>query len=414
MFNFCHFFLRFLQPTSNSPTSDIPSPSNIVNGYLAPNVSAAQGSLNRDANASKINTLEDGGPLLDYTTALTLTVAIGLSLLVLNVILFAALLYKRERTNLGPKMKYDSVSAQPLCTVDSGLRSTPTPHDTLTPPGKEIQSSCSSSDPQCTELHTFPTPPDIGDRNTEVTFHNSSSVHSVLSQPTSQFIPPPPILSTTPPTPPTAALAGEVVEGAACGQSRCFPDVGTGSFNDTIPHYTSDSPSQYPIELGESSYPPGIASPPKFRPESSSSAYHVDQYNQTCVEIQPCSVTTSCAYTTTTSQCPSGQYCPTQYTSCVSQYPDTSGQFPGSGCQFKKEQTTGRFYPDSSYSETHQMSPGQSSSGRGSGVRTATLTRQSGSSSGNGTGTSMRKPQPPPRGHALPSYATLPRKNSKE
>ncbi|ROT65219.1 putative neuroligin-4, X-linked-like [Penaeus vannamei] len=142
--------------------------------------SAAQGSpVNGSSRPS-------AGQFLDYTTALTLTVAIGLSLLVLNAILFAALIYRRDRNSLGPKMKYDSASAQPLCTVDSGVRSVST-HEALASPSKDGKSAC-SVDLQCTELHTFPTPPDIGDRNTEVTFHTSNSMHSLLSQPTSHDV----------------------------------------------------------------------------------------------------------------------------------------------------------------------------------------------------------------------------------
>nr|XP_027228657.1 neuroligin-4, X-linked-like [Penaeus vannamei] len=234
---------RFLHTTKTPATTAataLPTPSD---EYLPPNVSAAQGSpVNGSSRPS-------AGQFLDYTTALTLTVAIGLSLLVLNAILFAALIYRRDRNSLGPKMKYDSASAQPLCTVDSGVRSVST-HEALASPSKDGKSAC-SVDLQCTELHTFPTPPDIGDRNTEVTFHTSNSMHSLLSQPTSQFIPPPPLLATTPPTPPVSTHA-DVLETGACAGARCYSDVSNGQYPDMVNGQYPADVTQYP---GERTYP---------------------------------------------------------------------------------------------------------------------------------------------------------------
>ncbi|KAF2348903.1 Carboxylesterase type B, partial [Trinorchestia longiramus] len=191
---------RFLETTEASLTSPLPVLPSPRDEFLGPNVSAAHGSDPRHGNLTNKDPNLNRNPLLDYTTALTLTVAIGLSLLVLNVILFAALLYRRDRTQMGAKITYDSVSVQPLCTVDSGLRGGPsTTQESMTPPGKEVMVPC-TADIQVTELRTFPTPPDIGDRNTEVTSYSSGSGgkrHGCSGLQTSQFVPPPPLLTTS-------------------------------------------------------------------------------------------------------------------------------------------------------------------------------------------------------------------------
>ena len=217
-------FFRFLKPTK-PPTSSLPPVLPTPHDeYLAPNVSAAHGSGTRGFNVSDNSSSGITDHVIDYTTALTLTVAIGLSLLVLNIILFAALLYKKDRNSTMQKMKYDSVSVQPLCTVDSGIsRANTSVHESITNSGKDAHGSCSTADIQCTELHTFPTPPDIGDRNTEVTFHSTNSLHSLLNQPTSQFIPPPPLLATTPPTPTIGEMHTNILESEACSSSGCVP-----------------------------------------------------------------------------------------------------------------------------------------------------------------------------------------------
>ncbi|XP_018020342.1 uncharacterized protein LOC108676723, partial [Hyalella azteca] len=192
---------RFLKATPASFTSPLPMLPNPRNEFLGPNISATHGVGVSRANISTSGQDSERNPLLDYTTALTLTVAIGLSLLVLNVMLFAALLYRRERSQMGSKITYDSVSVQPLCTVDSGIRGAPgTTQGSITPPGKEVlvATTC-TADIQVTELRTFPTPPDIGDRNTEVTSYTAGPGKrngcSALS--TSQFIPPPPLQATS-------------------------------------------------------------------------------------------------------------------------------------------------------------------------------------------------------------------------
>ncbi|XP_045611935.1 neuroligin-4, X-linked [Procambarus clarkii] len=390
-------FLHTTHVTSTSAAPALPTPSD---EYLPPNVSAAHGSVTRPVNVS--SEVAPTGQLLDYTTALTLTVAIGLSLLVLNAILFAALIYKRDRNAMGPKIKYDSASAQPLCTVDSGMRSVST-HEALSSPVKDNKSAC-NVDLQCTELHTFPTPPDIGDRNTEVTFHTSNSMHSLLSQPTSQFIPPPPLLATTPPTPPVAGQHGEGgLESGACGGPRCYSDVSNGQYADV-------GGGQYPPDVGQ--YPSEIKS--GHYPEINLEQYRSSGGGQ-CVEpsiaVYPA---------TSSSSCPSyqpqhAQYC-SHYSASVSQYSSSTDQYSISGSQFSSPgapcgTSTCQFsepgvqcLPQSSYSDDGQdlMAPRT--------IRSATLQRGSSSSSSS----SSRKPQPPPRGSTLPSYATLPRHSSKD
>ena len=110
----------------------------------------------------------DSGQKFDYTTALTLTVAIGLSLLVLNIILFGILLYRREKKHQRTKTSYDNLSVQPLCNTDRTVRSS---LGCITVDKFQGDSSaiCSRSNMQITELDAFKTPPDIGDRNNEVT-----------------------------------------------------------------------------------------------------------------------------------------------------------------------------------------------------------------------------------------------------
>ncbi|XP_064108362.1 neuroligin-1-like [Macrobrachium nipponense] len=381
---------RFLHTTKMSPTSPPPALPTPSDEYLPPNVSAAQGSVTRHVNGST-----DNGPVgqfLDYTTALTLTVAIGLSLLVLNAILFAALIYRRDRNSLGPKMKYDSASAQPLCTVDSGLRSTST-HEAMSSPAKEVKSTC-SIDLQCTELHTFPTPPDIGDRNTEVTFHTSNSMHSILTQPTSQFIPPPPLLATTPPTPPVGSQLPEGNEPGACGGSRCYSSEGGNG--------------QYP-DVSAGQYPPDVGQYPDPYPDISLDQYRA-QNNAPCVEssmpVYPAS-TTACPYP---SQHP--QYCG-QYPASVSQYSSSTDQYSMSGSQFS---SPGAPCSASScqYSGSTAQLPTQAPSYPDDGGPEVVPSRASRSATLQRGSSITRKPQPPPRGSTLPSYATLPRQSSKE
>lgn len=401
---------RFLHTTTASITSEPPALPTPSDEYLPPNVSAAHGSGHRPVNrSSEAATGAPGGQFLDYTTALTLTVAIGLSLLVLNAILFAALIYKRDRNSLGPKMKYDSASAQPLCTVDSGMRSVST-HEALSSPVKEGKQAC-GVDLQCTELHTFPTPPDIGDRNTEVTFHTSNSMHSLLSQPTSQFIPPPPLLATTPPTPPVSGQLSDGLDGGACSGGRCYPDAPNGQYPDI------NLPGPFPPDVGQ--YPSDITSshfPEQYRSNGGGGGGGGNGGGgggggggSQCGEpnMYP---------TTSASQCT--QYCH-HYPPSVSQYSSSTDQYSISGSQFSSpgapcSTSTCQFtesgvscLPKPAYSDDG----GQPEGGVG-GVggqprgasRSATLQR----------GSSNRKPQPPPRGSTLPAYATLPRQSSKE
>ncbi|XP_063609414.1 neuroligin 4-like [Penaeus indicus] len=379
---------RFLHTTKTPATTAataLPTPSD---EYLPPNVSAAQGS---PVNGS--SEVVPAGQFLDYTTALTLTVAIGLSLLVLNAILFAALIYRRDRNNLGPKMKYDSASAQPLCTVDSGVRSVST-HEALASPSKDGKSAC-SVDLQCTELHTFPTPPDIGDRNTEVTFHTSNSMHSLLSQPTSQFIPPPPLLATTPPTPPVSTHA-DVLETGACAGARCYSDVSNGQYPDMVNGQYPADVTQYP---GERTYPDqyrvqsqcaGDPPLPGYPPTSTSSCPYPPNHPQYCGQY-PASVS---QYSSSTDQ----------YSISGSQFSSPGASCPASSCQFSAPGGPCPPPQPASYTEEPQevILPRTN--------RSATLQRASSSSSS----TSSRKPQPPPRNSTLPSYATLPRQSSKD
>ncbi|KAK7071526.1 hypothetical protein SK128_005954 [Halocaridina rubra] len=382
---------RFLYTTKMTPTPSavpLPTPSD---EYLPPNVSAAQGSVTRPVNGSDAS--GPVGQFLDYTTALTLTVAIGLSLLVLNAILFAALIYRRDRNALGSKIKYDSASSQPLCTVDSGLRSQST-HEAMSSPGKEAKATC-SIDLQCTELHTFPTPPDIGDRNTEVAFHTSNSMHSILSQPTSQFIPPPPLLATTPPTPPVGPHVNDGGESGACGGSRCFSEVSNG---------------QYPDISNTAAYTPDVSQYTDNYPDIGMDQYRTTS-NVPCIDpsitVYP-TTSTSCSYPP---QLP--QYC-SQYSATASQYSSSTDQYsisgsqfssPGGACTISSCQYSGSMVQLPSQDHYADESQDMISSRPN---RSATLQRGTSSSS------SSRKPQPPPRGSTLPSYATLPRQSSKD
>ncbi|KAK4311753.1 hypothetical protein Pmani_016767 [Petrolisthes manimaculis] len=391
---------RFLHPTYSTPTSAPPSLPTPSDEYLPPNVSAAHGSVPRTANDSLV--VRPKGQFLDYTTALTLTVAIGLSLLVLNAILFAALIYKRDRNSLGPKMKYDSASAQPLCTVDSGIRSVSiSTHEALASPVKEVKPAC-SVDLQCTELHTFPTPPDIGDRNTEVTFHTSNSMHSLLSQPTSQFIPPPPLLATSPPTPPITGQLPDGPDSGACAGGRCYSETPNGQYTDISTTPFPPDVSQYPVEMNSGHLPD--VSRDQYRGGSSQCP------DTNMGVVYPPTSTSQCPYP------PHSQYC-THYPPSVSQYSSSTDQYSISGSQFSSpggapcSTTTCQFsepgiscLPKPSYSDEGGEMVVQRP------TRSATLQRGSSSSSSS----SSRKPQPPPRGSTLPSYATLPRQSSKE
>ncbi|XP_076056324.1 neuroligin-3-like [Oratosquilla oratoria] len=167
-----------------------------VDDFLAPNVSAAQGGVsvhptNESLAAPSTSSSSSSSSLgpFDYTTALSLTVAIGLSLLVLNIIVFAAVVYKRERPSMGPKLKFESSSDQPLCSMETSLRSGST-HETLVTPCKDTQAIC-NIDMQCTELQAPSNLPDIGDRNTDVTFNSSYHTMCTASRYPSGVPPPP-------------------------------------------------------------------------------------------------------------------------------------------------------------------------------------------------------------------------------
>ena len=355
-----YFFLRFLNPSHFPPTSGSIHINSPINGYLVPNVSAAHGFPNRDYNRSVSSDHKEGSFLLDYTTALTLTVAIGLSLLVLNVILFAALLYKRERSTIGVKMKYDSISAQPLCTVDSGLHSTPTTRGSITPPLKDLKSSCSTSDQQCTELRTFPTPPDIGDRNTEITSHSSNLMSP---QSISQFIPPPPLLATTPPTPPVDSTLPEVVNADTCTTILSSPE--------NLPHIPEEQKNQYSMESHNLPYSQSFT----FVPEPCSTlrrSENQESFSQSCSKGSNCPVS-SCSYPVAAYS--SSEFCSSQYSgqcsSSTDSYSTSTKKFSGSPCLISGSGTNGniRFFNQDGSPISHNNNSNSRSS------RSATLPR---------------------------------------
>ena len=395
----------------------LPSP---LDEYLGPNVSAAHGSKVQSSDITDVDDLE-GGPLLDYTTALTLTVAIGLSLLVLNVILFAALLYRRDRNQLGAKINYDSVSVQPLCTVDSGLRSgSGVGQEGITPPGKEMMTTC-TADIQVTELHTFPTPPDIGDRNTEVTSYTTGSGnkrHGCSGIPTSQFVPPPPLLTSTSGTH-SPHIEGDMITqmggvmscstvgvmSSPCTSSVCYNEGASSPYRAEVTgthfseiHIPVNPNQNFPVNVSS-----GGMSQTNTNPVSSGN-------NGTSTSgIPQCTAGGTCPGTgqQNSTFIPPSQYCSdypvSQYSS--ERFVSTPSHYSSSTCQFSSN--------DNSCSFSNQP---QRQSGSSGGQRSATLNRTNSSASGSPNPVCMqgsRKPKPPPRDSSEGSgFATLPRQSS--
>merc|ERR1719342_1143107 len=56
------------------------------------------------------------GSLSSYSTALSVTIAIGTSLLILNILIFAAVYYQRDRNKMGSRY---SLSGNPTLTLHS-------------------------------------------------------------------------------------------------------------------------------------------------------------------------------------------------------------------------------------------------------------------------------------------------------
>lgn len=433
-------FYRFLEPTEQTFTSPLPMLPSPRDEYLGPNVSAAHGSKSRHALNITGNNSEKG-PLLDYTTALTLTVAIGLSLLVLNVILFAALLYRRDRNQMGAKITYDSVSVQPLCTVDSGLRSgSSVIHESLSSPGKEMITTC-SEDIQVTELHTFPTPPDIGDRNTEVTSYTSvsgSKRHGCSGMPTSQFVPPPPLMASTS----TASAHQTQLEGdknlpignvigrntggvlnSPCTSSACYPErtsspyrSDAGSYSDV--HIPGNTNQNFQVNISSSCNPNSNVT------SAISSGSNVSSINS-CSKVGACQMPEQNQNVTNfpsspNTYCPPSQYC-NEFP--ISQYPterftNSPIQYIGPSCQFSNESNCSKFLVDQN--QRHSSGTGSilglrsSDTGANVSQRSATLTRAT-PSAGPSTVClqNIRKPKPPPRDSSSgPGFATLPRQSS--
>ncbi|CAL4120502.1 unnamed protein product, partial [Meganyctiphanes norvegica] len=202
---------RFLQSTQNPLLSGFTTLLSTTDNYYA--VVTAVAKTEQDHMNGVSSDEEKGfiGKYLDYSSAITLTIAIGLSLLFLNAVLFLVLIYKWDRHSREDS-KYDGVVVQPLCTIDNGQMSSHTPVATpgenrhvpfgtadimyteLATPGENRHVPYVHADLMYTELKQMPTPPDIGDRNSEVQFKKRSSLKKSLAQPTSQFIPPPPLL----------------------------------------------------------------------------------------------------------------------------------------------------------------------------------------------------------------------------
>ena len=123
----------------------------------------------------------------DYETALTLTILVGLSLLVLNVTLFGILFYRRYRGNTR------SNDSEHLCTNEGGLQysiSQTTGSFTTSRNDLPIQ----QADFQVTELESFQEPtPDIVDQNTSTKTILQRNINSELQ--TQQLMPPPPMMA---------------------------------------------------------------------------------------------------------------------------------------------------------------------------------------------------------------------------
>ena len=427
-----------MKPTEHTFTSPLPILPNPRDEYLGPNVNAAHG-INVKHQFNDTSRNMGKGPLLDYTTALTLTVAIGLSLLVLNVILFAALLYRRDRNQITTKINYDSVSVQPLCTVDSGLRAgSVATQDGMTSPGKDII-TC-AADIQVTELHTFPTPPDIGDRNTEVTSYTSNTGtkrHGCSGMPTSQFVPPPPLQAGTSSmsthqtqldSSKVATSVGSVIGcssvgviNSPCSSNACFSeqtsssyrqDVSSGHFQDA--HIGSNINQNFQVNVSVGN-------------DHNSSVETSGTPTAGSNDIPPCTTGGTCQMTeqpggstfpsTSSAYCPPSPYCNefpiSQYSS--ERFTNSPNQYSGNVCQFATENTCNKFISNQNQRHGTGTILGLRNPEGGAiiGQRSSTLTRVNPSSASGTCLQNIRKPKPPPRdGSSGTGYSTLPRQSS--
>ncbi|CAL4118574.1 unnamed protein product, partial [Meganyctiphanes norvegica] len=165
------------------------------NKYLAPNISASQDNIKHYSLAvdGRSVPLKQGvHRFLDYKSALTIVVFIGLSLLVLNAILIAVLIYHRDRfASSEQTLQYDQPSSLQVCksaierTTCGDRKNIHLNERTLTRYNPEIQ---------YTEMKAIPTPPDIISRRMDASFQACNPLESLLSETNSEFNPPAPIL----------------------------------------------------------------------------------------------------------------------------------------------------------------------------------------------------------------------------
>ncbi|XP_063601148.1 neuroligin-4, X-linked-like [Penaeus indicus] len=92
-----HYILPSTTSTPAPPTTTTPQPGPRQPPAFAPNTTA-------HAEATK----PEGVDYVAYSTALSVTIAIGVSLLILNILIFAGVYYQRDRSRLGDKQEQQS------------------------------------------------------------------------------------------------------------------------------------------------------------------------------------------------------------------------------------------------------------------------------------------------------------------
>ena len=145
---------HYIIPSSTSTSS--PS-STIMPHVPPPRIKPVSTDVHSNATAMAEATMpQDAVDYVAYSTALSVTVAIGVSLLILNVLIFAGVYYQRDRTRLGNKQEQQTrlssasssehqmaaISGSPAAILGSTsaldvIAKTPQP---ITVPGKALQS----------------------------------------------------------------------------------------------------------------------------------------------------------------------------------------------------------------------------------------------------------------------------------
>ncbi|CAL4111455.1 unnamed protein product, partial [Meganyctiphanes norvegica] len=195
----------------SSERSPLPTPKN---EYLTPNVSAAKGHFDivpKQPAPERTNVLDPiVGDVLDYRSTMTIVVIIGIALLVLNAILIAVLIFRRDRrtSNSVPMAKYDSMAASASsqqCFMVDAADCDPAAQKNSAASIATTEQDAHQTEQQYKDLQRFPDI--IGSKKEELPFHLNTPLHAILTEGSSAMQSQIHLLPTT-----------------QCGSSLCYTD----------------------------------------------------------------------------------------------------------------------------------------------------------------------------------------------